>query len=86
MTTIIPKNAIVIAAARAGIVVLPDNEQWTNRVEIKSETSSRLYTVAQNKKTGQWGCSCPGWKRHRHCKHLGVFVPTVQRIAGGTNV
>ena len=41
-----------------------------NRIEIKSETSNRLYVVAQNKKTNNWGCSCPGWIIHRKCKHL----------------
>jgi hypothetical protein len=51
-------------------VVLPDNDQWQHRFQIESETSNRLYVVAQNRKKGFWACSCPGWKRHRHCKHL----------------
>jgi len=50
--------------------VLPDNEQWVNRFEIRSETSNRVYVVAQNKSKRYFGCSCPGWKRHRRCKHL----------------
>jgi hypothetical protein len=55
-----------------GVVIplLPDNKEWKNRIEIKSETSNRLYVVAQNKKTNNWGCSCPGWIIHRKCKHL----------------
>jgi hypothetical protein len=57
-----------------GGALLPDNDQWTNRIQIRSETSSRLYTVAQNKRTGEWACSCTGWKRWRHCKHLDVMV------------
>jgi len=44
--------------------------QWADRIEIKSETSSRIYVVAKNTGTGAWGCSCPGWKSHRTCKHL----------------
>ena len=28
---------------------LPDNDQWTNRFEIRSETSDRIYIIAQNK-------------------------------------
>lgn len=49
---------------------LPDNGQWTNRFEIKSESSNRLYVIAQNKVKRHWGCSCPGFKIHRKCKHL----------------
>lgn len=53
-----------------GSVALPDNDQWTNRFEIRSESSNRIYVVAQNKKTGKWGCSCPGYLSKRKCKHL----------------
>ena len=49
---------------------LPDNATHTNRFEIKSESSERMYRVAQKKSTGSWGCSCPGWVRNRKCKHL----------------
>jgi hypothetical protein len=55
-----PKNAIA----------LPDNAQWENRFEIKSASSNRIYIVSQNIKKRHWGCSCPGWKRYRKCKHL----------------
>lgn len=51
-------------------VMLPDAGDWTNRFRIKSETSNRLYIVAQHKKKGHFGCSCPGWRAYRHCKHL----------------
>jgi len=57
-------------ALPAGTERLPDNDQWTNRFEVKSETSDRVYTVAQNKKKGYWGCSCPAWRTRRKCKHL----------------
>lgn len=50
--------------------ILPDNVQWINRFEIKSESSGRIYIIAQHKTNKHWGCSCPGWKRHRCCKHL----------------
>lgn len=52
---------------------LEDNTQWTNRFTIKSETSNRVYVVAQHKTHRHWGCDCPGWKRHRTCKHLNVM-------------
>jgi hypothetical protein len=55
------------------IEFLPDNKQYTNRFEINSETSDRVYTVAQRKSNGEWCCSCPGWIRHRHCKHLSAI-------------
>lgn len=61
------KNTLI---APAGSKKLPDNGQWTNRFEIKSESSNRIYIVAQNKSSGQWGCSCPGYLTKRKCKHL----------------
>jgi len=51
-------------------VMLPDTEQWQLRFNVESESSNRLYVIAQNKKKKHWGCSCPAWKRYRHCKHL----------------
>lgn len=50
--------------------MLPDNGQWTNRFQIKSESSDNLYNIAQNKNRRFWGCSCRGWISHRKCKHL----------------
>lgn len=50
--------------------LLPDNAAWTNRMQIKSESSDRMYTVAQSKSGGWWGCNCMGWIRHKNCKHL----------------
>lgn len=49
---------------------LPDNDQWTNRFNLHSSSSNRVYTVAQNKKKRFWGCDCMGWKRYRKCHHL----------------
>ena len=50
--------------------MLPDNDQWTNRFEIRSETSNSLDKVAQNKRKRHWACSCRGFIRWRRCKHL----------------
>ena len=59
---------------------LPDNAQWTNRFEIRSSSSNRLYVVAQNKTKRHWGCSCMGWIRHRNCKHLSAIgLPALER-------
>ena len=49
---------------------LPDNRDWENRFEVRSSSSDRVYVIAQNKAKRHWGCSCPGFKRHRTCKHL----------------
>ncbi|MDF2188683.1 hypothetical protein [Paraflavitalea sp. CAU 1676] len=51
-------------------MALPDNDQWQFRFQIESATSDRIYIISQNKKRRHWACSCPGYKRHRHCKHL----------------
>ena len=51
-------------------LALPDTEQWQFRFTIESESSNRIYTISQHKKKKHWGCSCPGWKAHRKCKHL----------------
>src|SRR4051812_23557523 len=47
------------------------NNQWVNRTEIRSETSDRVYVVSQHATKRYWACSCPGWRAHRRCKHLG---------------
>ena len=65
---------------------LPDNAQWTNRFEIRSSSSNRIYIVAQNIDKGHMGCSCPGWRTRRNCKHLtslglpGYEVPVTLNI------
>ena len=54
-------------------VALPDKGQWQNRFEIESESSNRVYVIAQHKTERHWGCSCPGWRIRRHCKHLNAL-------------
>jgi hypothetical protein len=63
-----------------GVNLMPDNDQWTNRFQIRSESSSRLYTVAQNKSNGRFACSCMGWIRHRTCKHLNTLRPVLSQV------
>ena len=52
------------------LTFLPDNRSHTNRFEIGSSSSDRVYIVALRKTGSEWCCSCPGWIRYRHCKHL----------------
>ncbi len=59
-----------LIAIPPGALKLPDNRDWTNRFEIHSATSDRVYVVAQHKEKRHWGCSCPGWRRFRRCHHL----------------
>jgi hypothetical protein len=67
-----------------GATLLPDNVVWKYRMEIKSETSDRIYIVAQRKTDGAWACSCMGWIRFRHCKHLQAMKPAL--AASGLDV
>lgn len=72
-------------------VALPDNAQWTNRFNIGSETSDRVYVISQHKTGKYWGCSCPAWRIHRRCKHLDALglpnhmKPYEPRIEKGGN-
>lgn len=64
-----------------GLTVLPDTAQWINRFEIESQTSNRVYTVAQRANLSEWGCSCMGWKRYRQCKHLKSVMPLISQAS-----
>lgn len=73
-------ETMAVALRNIGADPLPDNAAWKNRMNIRSESSARLYVIAQRKTDGVWACSCFGWKRYRHCKHLTTMVPTLDRI------
>lgn len=65
---------------KSDVAVLPDNKLWENRFEIHSESSSRVYIVAQNIEKRFWGCSCPSWRVRRQCKHLrAIGLPENER-------
>lgn len=63
--------------------ILPDNKTHTNRFEIASESSDRIYIVAQAKSSGEWQCGCLGWIYHRKCKHLRSLAPVLAQLAAG---
>lgn len=76
---------LAIKAKQRGLTVLEDIAGWKNRIEIQSESSNRLYVVAQNTTTGEWGCSCPGWiikrpGKERTCKHLKALNPLISQV------
>jgi hypothetical protein len=75
---------LAVYAKQVGATLLPDNERYTNRLGIRSSSSTRLYVVAQSRRTGQWSCSCPGWISHRHCKHLQVMLPGLRLLAAAS--
>ena len=84
MTTALVKK---IASAIGG-ELLPDNRSHHYRMEISSETSNKLYIVAQSNASNEWGCSCPGWAFNRGktkdglCKHLRSVKPLLVQIGG----
>ena len=69
---------------------LPDNNQWTNRFEIKSESSNRKYIISQNIDKRHWGCSCPGWRTgevQAPCNALSaVFRAPIRSQAGNNQI
>ncbi len=78
-TTAQANNALPVLRVPQSIR-LPDSDQWQNRFEIRSETSNRIYVIAQNRKRRHWGCSCPAYRTRRRCKHLEeIGLPTHER-------
>lgn len=45
----------------------------THRMKVRSRRSGKVYTIARAN-SGQWQCSCMGWRFHRHCRHLDEFL------------
>lgn len=74
--------ANLVKVGERTVALLPDNAQWTNRFEIPSSSSDRVYTVAQRKSNGTWACSCPGWIRWRRCKHLVTLQNVIAQLKG----
>lgn len=74
-------QALAKQLKESGLISLPDNERYTNRFNIKSASSNRLYVVAQNKSNKGWECSCPGWISRRKCKHLTTLYPLLAEVA-----
>lgn len=73
------RKNVAAVARQIGGELLEDAKGWHNRFQVKSATSSRLYVIAQRDTDDTWGCSCPGWRHHRRCKHL---TDVLRRLAG----
>lgn len=77
-------TSLAIIASRTGALVLPDTDKvWTNRLQVPGSTG-RLYTVSMRRTDKVWGCSCPGWATHRHCKHLKPMLPILLATFAGS--
>jgi hypothetical protein len=73
------RKNVAEVARQIGGELLEDAKGWHNRFEIASKTSSRKYVIAQRDTDNTWGCSCPGWRHYRRCKHL---TDVLRRLAG----
>ena len=72
-------------AEAMGGELLEDNKQYTNRMEIRSSSSNKLYVIAQRKSDEEWCCGCPGWVfkkkgQERNCKHLKTLRPLLEGL------
>lgn len=76
---VMASQALMFVANQIGATLLPDNAQWKNRMNIRSSSSDKLYTVAQRKSDNSWGCDCMGWKARRTCKHLKTMLPALEQ-------
>lgn len=75
-----PDSHLPVLRVPRGERRLPPNSLWENRFHIRSESSNRLYIVAQNKAKRHWACSCPSYRTRRYCKHLqAVGLPTGEK-------
>lgn len=83
-------NDLTIIAERLNAIVTDNSPGWTNSMLIRSESSDRMYKVAQNVSNGEimrgkWACNCLGYimsaKRNhgvRSCKHLRAMLPALE--------
>lgn len=79
------QNQLSVIASQMGGSALVDNKTHVNRIEIRSASSNRVYTVALSRSSGQWECSCPGWimkkpGKERSCKHLSALIPVLSAL------
>jgi len=76
---------LVVLASQFNCVLLDDKPGWQHTMGVRSESSDRLYRVAQRRTDGVWGCNCPAWISAKGspkppCKHLRPMLPALNRI------
>lgn len=87
-------TALVVAsiARQNGWVLKPDTPTHINRIDVRSETSTNVYTVSQTRLNGIWMCECLGYRSNRSkdsqgrrtCKHLREIVPVFEAALTGS--
>ena len=78
------EKSITAQLKEMGVVQLEDTDTHKHRMDIRSETTDKIYRVSQRMlKNGsvQWECSCPGWIFKRNCKHLEAMSPVLEALA-----
>lgn len=78
------RTQVAKIAAQIGSHLMPDNDAWVNRFTVASASSSAIYTVAQRRTDGVWGCSCRGWIHHRKCKHVTDILRRLATLPAST--
>jgi len=76
---------LALISQTTGLKILGDTATHKARMEIKSESSNRLYLVSFRPSLQQWECSCPAWcmkkaGKPRGCKHLKNMLPALEQI------
>lgn len=75
------REQVAAVARQIGAIRLEDSDQWFNRFEISSTSSNRRYVIAQRRSDDVWGCSCPGWRNRRYCKHVTDVLARLAAVA-----
>lgn len=72
MTTALAMSGAIERMKRNALEVFPDSDRYKCRHTIRSQTTNQKYMVSFDaaKGAGYWVCSCFGYRRAGHCKHL----------------
>lgn len=70
-------NQLAKVAKEKGWELLEDTNSHQYRIQIAG-SSGNLYIVSQTKLNKIWMCSCLGYRRHKHCKHLDAMRPALE--------
>lgn len=68
-------------AEAQGWVLLPDQDQYTNRIEFAG-SSGQKYMISFDSTLKEWRCNDTGWRRKHPCKHLQKMIPLIEQAVG----